>query len=124
MQKFLTMPFISLMFILFVLLFSVNAYAGDAVLTWDAPTTNTDGTPLEDLAGYKAYWGDVCGTYSNVFDVGMLQGSTVSTTITGLGEGEWCFVVTAYDLVGNESTHSNTTKKNIMIIPTAPSSLR
>jgi ABC-type glycerol-3-phosphate transport system substrate-binding protein len=32
-----------------------------ATLTWDAPTTNVDGTPLTDLAGYKVYYGTSLG---------------------------------------------------------------
>ncbi len=30
--------------------------AGQAILSWTAPTTNEDGTPLTDLAGYKLYY--------------------------------------------------------------------
>ncbi len=33
-----------------------SAAGGSAILTWDAPTTNTDKTPLTDLAGYKIYY--------------------------------------------------------------------
>jgi hypothetical protein len=32
-----------------------------ATLTWDAPTTNADGTPLTDLAGYRIYYGTTSG---------------------------------------------------------------
>jgi hypothetical protein len=35
----------------------VSARAGQAQLAWNAPTTNTDGTTLTNLAGYKLlYW--------------------------------------------------------------------
>ncbi len=30
--------------------------AASATLTWDAPTTNTDGSPLKDLKGYYIYY--------------------------------------------------------------------
>lgn len=30
-----------------------------ADLTWEAPTENTDGTPLTNLKGYIIYWGDI-----------------------------------------------------------------
>jgi hypothetical protein len=34
-----------------------DAISGQATLSWDPPTTNVDGTPLTDLAGYKVYYG-------------------------------------------------------------------
>jgi hypothetical protein len=44
------------------------AFAAKVRVTWTAPTTNTDGSPLTDLAGYRAEWGScaspgVFGTY-------------------------------------------------------------
>ena len=30
---------------------------GSATLSWEAPTTNTNGTALTDLAGYRIYYG-------------------------------------------------------------------
>ena len=38
---------------------------GSATLSWTPPTTNTDGSPLTNLAGYKIYWGTSQGTYPN-----------------------------------------------------------
>jgi ABC-type glycerol-3-phosphate transport system substrate-binding protein len=40
--------------------------SNSATLTWDAPTTNVDGTPLTDLAGYKVYYGTALGNYKVV----------------------------------------------------------
>ena len=45
---------------------AVQAVAtGSATLSWQPPTTNTDGTPLTNLAGYKVYWGTSPGNYSS-----------------------------------------------------------
>ncbi len=44
--------------------------AGDATLSWDPPTTNADGTPLTDLAGYRIYYGTSSGSYSQNIDAG------------------------------------------------------
>ena len=45
---------------------TVQAVAtGSATLSWTPPTTNTDGSPLTNLAGYKVYWGPSQGTYPN-----------------------------------------------------------
>ena len=42
---------------------TVQAVAtGSATLSWTPPTTNTDGSSLTNLAGYKVYWGPSQGT--------------------------------------------------------------
>jgi hypothetical protein len=75
---------------------------GSVTLSWDAPTTNSDGSPLSDLAGYKVYYGTSSGSYTNSVDVGNIAGASVSS----LASGSWCFAVTAYDTSGNESNYS------------------
>jgi len=72
-------------------------------LRWDAPTTNADGTPLSDLAGYKIYYGTSSGNYTKVIDIG----NVTTYKITELSSGQWCFAITAYDFSGNESSYSN-----------------
>jgi hypothetical protein len=99
--------------LLLLLIFSFNApavFAADATLAWDAPTTNTDGTPIEDLAGYWLYYGTSSGYYSNKIDIGNVMPYTVSN----LSEGyTYYFAVTAYDTSGNESSSSNEVSKTI-----------
>jgi hypothetical protein len=60
-------------------------------LTWDPPTTNTDGSPLTNLSGFKIYYGTVSRTYDHFIDVenvttytlfGLTQGSTYYITAT------------------------------------------
>lgn len=81
---------------------------GAASLSWTAPATNSDGTPLNDLTGYRIYYGTSSGQYSNSVDVGTFTSSVIS----GLTVGEtYYFVVTAYDTAGNESGYSNETVK-------------
>ena len=72
-------------------------------LFWDAPTTNADGTPLIDFAGYRLYQGTSPGQYTTPIETG----SAPQFTVNGLASGSYFFTVTAYDLVGNESTFSN-----------------
>lgn len=90
--------------------------AADVNLSWDAPTTNEDGTPLTDLSGYKVYYGNLSGEYNNTEDVGNLT----TYKVTNLGDGEWYFVVTAYDTSGNESAYSNEVSEIIDGTPSAP----
>ena len=81
-----------------------------ATLTWGAPTTNADGTPLTDLAGYKVYQGTSSGVYgSTAIDVR----NVLTHQVTGLPQGLHCFVVTAYDTSANESSRSTEACKTI-----------
>lgn len=81
----------------------------NATLSWDAPTTNTDGTDLTDLAGYKIYYGTSPGTYDSVIDTG----DVTTYKITDLTPATYYFVVTAYDKGGNESAYSNEVSKTV-----------
>ena len=73
------------------------------MLSWVAPTTNEDGSTLDDLAGYKLYYGTEPGQYSQVITVG----DFTTSEIGGLGSGTYYLTVTAYDIYGNESNFSN-----------------
>src|SRR3989304_6108420 len=57
-------------FIFFFNLLSTSSYAGDAILSWNSPTTNMDGSPLNDLAGYRIYYGTASGSYSQQLNLG------------------------------------------------------
>lgn len=90
-----------------------------AVLTWEAPTTNEDGSPLTDLAGYRVYYGTTPGSYAEMEDAGMPfcedRGAVRECTwvVENLDPGAWYFAVTAYDASGNESVFSNEASKTI-----------
>jgi len=82
---------------------------GAATLTWAAPSTNVDGTPLTNLAGYKVYYGSTPGVYTSI-DVG--YSSTYQ--VVDLTKGQmYYFAVTAYDTNGNESDLSTIVTKII-----------
>ena len=83
--------------------------SNSATLTWDAPTTNADGTPLTDLAGYKIYYGTSSGVYSVIIDVG----NVTTFKVDGLSSGTYYFAVTAYDNSRNEGGYSNEVSKEI-----------
>jgi len=81
---------------------TANTTTGSATMDWAAPDTNTDGTQLTTLAGYKVYYGTASGVYSSV-DVGLAK----SYTVTGLTTGQtYYFTVTAYDTAGDESDYA------------------
>jgi hypothetical protein len=92
---------------------TVQAVAtGSATLTWTPPTTNTDGSALTDLAGYKVYWGTTQGTYPNSASV---PGGVGVTTymVQNLVSGTYFFVATAVNLAGAESAFSAPASKTI-----------
>ena len=103
-------------YILFTMIFSLNspaAFSGTATLSWDAPTTNADGTPLTDLAGYKVYFGNFSGNYSQNMNVDNVDNVT-TYTVNNLTDGlTYYFAVTAYDTSGNESGYSNELSKTL-----------
>lgn len=85
-----------------------------ATVSWTVPTTNTDDTPLTDLASYNVYWnsGDpslVSAPSGKVRSVPLA--STPMTTITSLAAGTWNFAVTAVNSKGVESPLSNIVSK-------------
>jgi hypothetical protein len=77
--------------------------SGTALLSWTPPTTNIDGTPLTDLAGYVIYYGTSSSNYTNIVDVGNVN----TYSVNGLPSGTIYFAVTAYDTSGYQSGYSN-----------------
>ena len=102
--------FLYLLFTIVVCLNASSAFAGTVTLSWDAPTTNADGTPLTDLAGYKVYYGTSSHNYSQNIDVSNVTTYTVNNLTDGL---TYYFAVTAYDTGSNESAYSNEASKTI-----------
>lgn len=85
---------------------TLNAPSSSSVtLTWNANTES-------DLAGYKVYRATSSGAYGA--PIATVQSKTTSYIATGLQFGTtYFFVVTAYDIAGNESAYSNEVSKSI-----------
>jgi hypothetical protein len=77
----------------------------DYLVSWAAPTANTDGTPLSNLAGYRLYYwvGMAKRTVTDIPDP-----SALTYTIQNLGHGTWSFCMTAYNTEQTESSCSDT----------------
>ena len=84
---------------------------GSATVFWDAPLTNADNSPLNDLAGFRVHYGTSPQSYSAFLAVN--DPTTTSATISGLTAGTWYFAVTALDQLGNESAFSTEVNKVI-----------
>src|SRR3989449_6934673 len=94
-----------------VLLRAAPGGAGILDVSWIAPTTNSDGSPMTDLASYRVYYGasnPPCPGAS-FFQVASSTSSppsnqVVTFRLTGLSSGTLYYVsVTAVDTSGNES---------------------
>jgi hypothetical protein len=80
-------------------------------LSWSAPTTNTDGTPVTTLAGYHVYYGLTQGALTK--SVAVNGAGTTSYEITGLTTGTWYFAIAADAADGAESAKSGIGSKTI-----------
>jgi len=84
---------------------------GSATLTWTPPTTNTDGSALTNLAGYRVRWGPAPGNYTN--SVTLTNPGLATYVVTNLVSGTHYFVVTAVNSSGVESQLSNVASKTM-----------
>lgn len=88
-----------------------QAANGSATLSWNAPTTRTDGSPLTNLAGYRLRYGNSSGNYPNTITI--TNPGLTSYVVDNLASGNWFFVLAAYDSAGLESSNTNPVSKTI-----------
>jgi hypothetical protein len=89
--------------------FAITVTAGlpvvhNATLSWQAPTTNTDGTTLTNLSGYRIVYGTQAGQYTNsvaVSNVGITR-----YVVENLASGRYYFAVIALNGAGAQSDPS------------------
>ena len=92
---------------LVLLVGALQAEAGSVSISWTPPTTNDDGTPLTDLAGYRIYLGTSAPACGGTPFRTITSAQAVSTIVTGLTAGTMYFArVSAVDSSGNESACS------------------
>jgi hypothetical protein len=84
---------------------------GTATINWTAPTTNTDGSALTDLARFKVLYGSSATALNMSQEVN--SASARSATVAALASGTWHFAVRAVNNSGTESDNSNVTQKTI-----------
>jgi predicted phage tail protein len=105
-----------------------------ATVNWDAPTTNTDGTPLTDLASFKIFYGT---TAAALTETGTAAATARTWQSPQLAVGTWFFAVRAVNTSGIESDNSNIAQKAItadatqsrtqtlgFLIPSPPTNVR
>lgn len=85
--------------------------AGAVSLSWTPPTTNTDGTALANLAGYRVHHGSTETSLSN--SVNVANPDARGHTVTGLKPGTHFFGVKAFTSTGAESALSNVVGRSV-----------
>ena len=85
--------------------------SSSAALSWSAPTENTDGTPLTNLAGYHIRYGTSAGDLSQTIDVA--EAAATGYVVSGLASGTYYFSVSAYNTSGLEGPASTIGSKTL-----------
>jgi hypothetical protein len=80
-----------------------------ATLSWSAPTANTDGSSLTNLAGYRIAYGTTATALTQTIQ--LANPSVTNYTIGNLAPGTYYFSVRAYTGSGTESANSNVYSK-------------
>jgi len=79
-------------------------------LSWSAPAQNADGTPLQDLAGYRIYYSQAPWGWANSLNVSDPRTTTIE--IPNLATGAtWYFAMTSYNVAGVESERTGYVSK-------------
>jgi len=77
---------------------------GTVTLSWTAPTQNSDGSALTDLAGYKIYYRKNSGSYDQA--VRLDNPSITTFVVEQLSPATYYFAATAFNSTGVESSFS------------------
>ena len=90
---------------------SVTDLDGRAVLTWNAPLTRTDGSPIGELSGYKIRYGEKPDDLRCLIEIG--DPKATSWKVTDLSPGTWYFAVVSVDSARVESKPSDVVSRQI-----------
>jgi len=84
---------------------------GSATVSWSAPTQNTDGSALTNLAGFNIYYGTSATNLNQ--SVQIANPGLTTYALGNLAPGAWYFAVNAYTTAGAESALSSIASKTI-----------
>jgi len=85
--------------------------SGSATLSWTAPTRNTDGSTLSNLAGYRIVYGTSSSSLSRTIQV--TNPGLTTYVVQNLSPGTYYFAVRSYSSTGVESSNSSVASKTI-----------
>ena len=116
----------ALMIVFCVTVFAQAVCAGEATLQWEAPTHNTDGSELTDLAGYEVHraFSNLSTVpydqFTDVKDLGMIASDAdglAEYIYTNQPNGVIHYFIKAYNATGKKSDPTNRGKKFFFTIP-------
>jgi len=84
---------------------------GSATVNWAAPSSNTDGSPLTNLAGFTVLYGTSASSLNQ--SVQVAGAGQTSYTLSTLAAGTWYFGVKAYTTTGMQSAMSSVGSLNV-----------
>lgn len=90
-----------------------SSATGVVELSWDAPSENSDGSPLTDLARFRVYVGQTSPISQDSGSWVTVEGGTTHT-FTDLSPGVYYFAVSAVNFLGAESALSNEVEKTVL----------
>lgn len=77
---------------------------GSKLISWTPPTLNNDGTPLQDLTGYRLYYGTVSGQYTETVTIN--SPGVSSHLLDDITTGTYYLVMTSVNSKNIESVYS------------------
>ena len=83
----------------------------NVTLSWSAPTQNTNGSALTNLAGYIIYYGTSASAMTQTIDINTV--GMLTYVVGDLSAGSWYFQIVAVNSAGEQSTPSATVNASI-----------
>jgi hypothetical protein len=90
---------------------TTTSTTGSVTIDWVAPTKNTNGSALTDLAGFRIYYGTSPSSLTQLVQVS--SSTQTTTTIGNLAAGTWYFGGVAYTTTGAQSTMSSVVSTSV-----------
>jgi hypothetical protein len=83
----------------------------NVTLSWSAPTENTNGSALTNLAGYIIYYGTSASAMTQTIDINTV--GMLTYVVDNLSAGSWYFQIVAVNSAGEQSSPSATVNASI-----------
>jgi ABC-type glycerol-3-phosphate transport system substrate-binding protein len=90
---------------------SAGTGSTNVTLSWSAPTENTNGSALTNLAGYIIYYGTSASAMTQTIDINTV--GMLTYVVDNLSAGSWYFQIVAVNSAGEQSGPSATVSASI-----------
>ncbi len=90
---------------------ATTSTSDNVTLSWSAPTENTNGSALTNLAGYIIYYGTSASAMTQTIDINTV--GMLTYVVDNLSAGSWYFQIVAVNSAGEQSSPSATVNVSI-----------